>query len=154
MFRHVTVLMLAATVCALAAARAPAQKPSQLPADVTLIVLPPGGLRIERVFRDNQPLVRLSVGKTIVEARALFLGDGKGALQVEALKEGMHWVPVEVPPGQNGRGTVVRAVQTYKPGTVIGAEAFLTVDQLRAGSVYVMTPSINFEFGPGARARR
>ncbi len=117
-------------------------RPADLPDGVIFIALPPGDLRMEDVERNGKPLLRFSVGKTVVEARELFLGDGKGALHFEATKMGIH----DVPPG-GGEGGYISGVQTYGEGTVLGTKGgFLKVTQLKTGSIYLIAPSIRFVF--------
>jgi hypothetical protein len=98
---------------------------------------------MERVVKKGKLILRLTVGKTIVEARTLFLGDGKNATQFEAIKEGIHWAS---PRGE--KGFVTDGVITHEPGSTIGVEGgrFISVDHLKPGNVYVTTPSIKFEF--------
>jgi hypothetical protein len=123
----------------------PGQEPLALPEGVTHVALPPGALKIERIFRNKKPLLRLSVDKTVIEGRSLFLGDGKNALEYEATKEGVHHVSRTRP-----KGFVIDGVEVNEPGSTLGALGgnFITVDQLKPGSVYLTTPSIKFEFKP------
>ena len=61
------------------------------------------------------------------------------------MKEGVHW-----PSSKGEQGFIVGGVTTYSPGSTLGVlnGDFLTVDQLKAGSIYVTTPSLKFEFDP------
>jgi hypothetical protein len=85
----------------------------------------------------------VSVDKTVIEARDVFIGDGKAATKYEALKEGIHWAS---PTGE--RGFIVDGVIEEHPGsstTVTGRDIF-TLAELKPGSLYLTTPSINYEF--------
>ena len=138
------------TILACSAPGLGAQEGLVLPDGVTHVALPPGELRMENVVRNGKPLLRLTVGKTVIETRTIFLGNGKGATHYEAIKEGMHWVPPE-----GGKGFVVDGVQTFEPGNTIGEPSpnFIRVQNLKPGSIYITTQSIKFEFGPGAKAK-
>ena len=123
------------------------QEGPKIPDGVIHVKLPPGNIRMERKYRDGKPLLRFSVGQTVIEARSLFLGDAKGVQQFEAIKEGMHWVR-----GKGGKGTVTDGVEIHTPGALITVRGnFLRVDELKAGSLYVTTPSIIFDFGPASK---
>src|SRR5262249_28751383 len=102
---------------------------------------------LERVVRKGNPLLRISVGRNVIQARTIFLGDYKGASQYEAINEGVHHVP---PKG--GRGFISDPGWSAE-GSSIGAEDFLTLDKLKAGSVFVTTPSIQFLWGPAAKPK-
>ncbi len=121
-----------------------------VPDGVTHVALPPGDLRLENFVRNGKPVLRLTVGKTVIETRTIFLGDGKGATVYEATKEGAHWVPPE-----GGKGFVVDGAQIFASGSTIGEPSpnFITVQKLKPGSVYVTTPSIKFQWGPEAKAK-
>ena len=62
-------------------AKAPSPK---LPNGVIWLKLPPGTVSIENTLKDGVPVLRLSVGKTVLEAPTLFLGDRFGATKYEA----------------------------------------------------------------------
>jgi hypothetical protein len=120
-----------------------AQEALSLPDGVTHIVLPPGTLQVKRVFKGGKPLLRLNVGKTVIHARSLFLGDGKHATKFEAVKGGI----------QRARGKksdVFDGDIIYDPGDTIEVlgGGYVKVDQLKPGSVYLTTPSIKFKFKP------
>jgi hypothetical protein len=120
-----------------------AQEALKLPEGVTHVALPPGALTMKRIFKNGKPLLRVSVGRTVIHARELFLGDGVGALKYEAVKEGIHH------PRPGGRkGPVVGVESISDPGTTFigGIGTYWGVEQLKAGSVYLTTPSIKFEF--------
>jgi hypothetical protein len=124
--------------CIAASATCAAQQSPDLPEGVIHVALPPGTLKIENIARKERYLIRVTVGKTVIESRTVFLGDGKGAQEIEATKEGMHWVS----PGRK-KGFVMDGVQTHEPGSTIGVlegAPFLTVANLKAGSVYLTTP--------------
>jgi hypothetical protein len=105
--------------CALTAASASCAEEEyvKLPEGVIHVVLPPGEVKIEDTIKNGKPLLRLSASKAVIVARRLFLGDGKGATEVEATNEGMHW------PHPNGKkGFVLHGEMTHEPGATIGAE--------------------------------
>ncbi len=151
---------MAAAVGLLLAADAPkkdeAPKPAKeekegpnLPEGVIYVALPPGTVTWERIFKQGKPLLRVSVGQTVIEARNLFIGGGKAATEFEATKEGIHW-----PSAKGGKRSLMKdGSVTYEPGATIGALEgnFLTVDQLKPGSVYLTTPSTKFDFRPGVK---
>jgi len=117
---------------------------AKIPEGVIHVQLPRGAFRIENIERDGKPLLRLTAGRTVIEAQTLFLGDAKGVQQIEAIKEGMHWVR---PNG--GKGGIIDGGMEFEPGSTVGTLAtavHLTVDQMKAGSLYVTTTSINFEW--------
>lgn len=123
-----------------------AQEGPKLPDGVILVKLPPGEMRKENIIRNGKPILRVTVGKTIIETRELFLGDGKGAIQIEAIKEGMHWVPAS-----GGKGFIFDGSDTSAPGSEIHMEHFLPVEKLKPGSLYITTPSIIFRWGKDAK---
>ncbi len=99
---------------------------------------------MQYTVKNGKPILRLTAGKAVVEARAVFLGDGKFATQFEATKEGIHWAPTK----KGAKGPVVDGQITHEPGSTIGVLGgdYLTVAQLKPGSVYITTPSIKFDF--------
>src|SRR5689334_5864347 len=73
-------------------APAPATKDEiVLPEGVIHVSLPPGVIEWERIFKSGKPLLRVTVGKTVIEARNVFIGDGKAAAEAEATRDGIHW---------------------------------------------------------------
>jgi hypothetical protein len=119
-----------------------AQERSGLPAGVTRITLPPGEVTLEFVKSKKTPTVKIIVGQTVIEGERLFLGDGKVAMEVEATKEGMHF-----PSSTGKKGLVLEGEWTNQPGAVIDLGTdYLGLDQLKAGSVYVITPSVKFRY--------
>ncbi len=90
--------------------------------------------------------MRVTFGKTVIEAKNIFLGDAKGVQQFEAIKEGMHWVPAK-----GGKGFVIGGVHKHEPGSSIAVEDYLKVENLKAGSLYVTTPSVKFLWGADAK---
>jgi hypothetical protein len=118
-----------------------AQDASKLPDGVIHVALPPGVVTMENVIRDGKPILRLSVDKTIVEAKTIFMGDFKGALEYEATTDGINWKR------PSGKGNLMGVKMIEQPGSTSGAEEFLTINRLKAGSVYVTTPSLKFVFG-------
>jgi hypothetical protein len=123
----------------------PAQEALILPEGVTHVALPPGTLTMERIMKNGKPLLRLTVGKTVICGRTLFLGDGKHAMQFDATKEGILWAR----PGGK-KGPVIDGTDTYAPGSTLGAKdgEYYKVGELKAGSVYLTTPSVKFKFSP------
>ena len=56
----------------------------KLPEGVIHVALPPGTIHLERVFnKKGEPLLRVSVGEMVIEARHVFIGDGKAATEYE-----------------------------------------------------------------------
>ncbi|HZT79053.1 MAG TPA: HEAT repeat domain-containing protein [Gemmataceae bacterium] len=122
-----------------------------LPEGVCYVALPPGTVRWERVFRQGRPLLRVSVGRTVVESRNVFIGDGKAATMYEATKEGIHWPTIK-----GGRGPLLKdGTMTWEPGGGIGVEGgdFLIVDRLKSGVVYLTTPDTRFDFQPAPKVK-
>ena len=141
---------LAIVGCILAATPLPCSTEEylDLPEGVIHVALPPGAIKMEYTVKNGKPLLRLTAGKAVIEARTVFLGDGKAATQFEATKEGIHW-----PSAKGEKGFVVDGEITHEPGSTIGVLGgdYLTVDQLKPGSVYVTTPSIKFDFRPAPK---
>jgi hypothetical protein len=148
MFHYCRVLGVAAVFCGTAFAHSSVQEQPALADGVIHVALPPGKVRMENIVRGGKPLLRLTVGKTVIETRTLFLGDSKGVQQFEAIKEGMHWVPAK-----GGKGFVIDGVDAREPGSTIAVEDYLKVENLKAGSLYVTTPSINFLWGAAAKPK-
>ena len=150
------VLLMAASLL-LAAGDPTKEKPAKeekegpnLPEGVIHVSLPPGTIHWERIFRNGKPLLRVSVGKTVIEARNVFIGDGKAATEYEATKEGIHW-----PSAKGERGPVVGGM-TWGAGTTgVPPGDFHPADKLKPGSVYLTTqdPRMKFVFPPAAKAR-
>jgi hypothetical protein len=108
-----------------------AQERSNLPDGVIHVALPPGPFRIENFVRNKKPLLRVSVGKSAIETRTLFLGDFKGVQQVEATKRGMHWVPAKC-----GEGPYMDGVNEFeRDSTIIAAP--VNLGKLKAGSLFL-----------------
>jgi hypothetical protein len=141
MYRYVTVMVTAALVLA---AVCSGQEAPNLPEGVTHIALPPGTVKMENITKNGKPVLRLTVGKLVIRARDLYIGDGKHATKYEATKEGVHWA------GPSGKKGGVTTGYIHGPGSTIEVQGrdFWTVDQLKPGSVYLTTPSIKFDFTP------
>ncbi|MBI2806765.1 MAG: hypothetical protein HYX68_17435 [Planctomycetes bacterium] len=122
----------------------------KLPEGVIHVELPRGELHMEHLARADRPLVRLSVGKTIIEGRTFFLGDAKGATKFHAEKDGIHWEPAR---GGKDFTFGLGSVSTRQPGSTISDPDFFALDKLKAGSVFLTTPSIRFKFGKKAVPR-
>jgi hypothetical protein len=162
--RYFILFGVATSVAWLAAAgRAPAQEPPALPEGVTHVALPPGEVRLEYVVRGGKPLLRISAGEAVIETRTVFLGDAKAVLQVEATKKGMRYrakgdkgedgfflkgADIYHPGSRIGVRPSLQLAEADPPGTYIITPAVMTVDELKAGSIYVTTPSIIFDGGP------
>ena len=123
-------------------------KDLQLPEGVIHVALPPGEVRMENIVRNGKPLIRVTVDKTVIEARSMFFGNAKGATHYEAIKEGIHWAPAS-----GGKGGVIDGVKFIVPGNTIGDPDFHHLEKLKAGSLFMTTPSIRFLFGPEAKAK-
>ena len=96
----------------------------KLPEGIIHVQLPPGQLRIDNIIRDDKPILRVTVGKTVIETRSLFLGNDKGATQYEATKEGLHWVR-----GIGGKGNIVGIAIIQEPGSAINDEDFVPLNK-------------------------
>jgi hypothetical protein len=141
-------LALAALICAVGFAQLSAQERPGLPDGVIHVALPPGAVRLEKIDRKGKPLLRVSVGKTVIEARNIFLGDFKGATEYEATKDGVHWVR---PGGKEG--PVFGGVQTHEPGSEIAVQDYVKVENLKAGSLFITTPTVKFLWGADAKPK-
>ncbi|SRR5579884_1760076 len=150
MNRLIVTLMFAGCALAVTPRLCPAEENLDLPEGVIHVALPPGAIKLERILKKGKPILRLTAGKAIVEARSVFLGDGKAATQFEATKEGIHW-----PSAKGEKGFVTDGEIIHEPGSTIGVLGgdYLTVDQLKPGSVYVTTPSIKFDFQPATKPK-
>jgi hypothetical protein len=128
----------------------PVEDRPQLPDGVIHVALPPGELHIENISRFGKPLIRLSVDKTVIEAQTMFFGDSKGATKYESTKEGIHWAPAS-----GGKGFIFAngGVSVRKPGSTIGDPDFYALNRLKAGNVFLSTPSVRFVFGAEAKVR-
>ena len=122
----------------------------RLPDGVIHVALPPGEVRMENIARNGKVFIQLSAGKTVIEAQTMFLGDSKGATRFESTKEGIHWAPAS-----GGKGFIFGngSPSTREPGSTIGDPDFYALDKLKAGSVFLTTPSVRFVFGPDAKPR-
>jgi hypothetical protein len=118
-----------------AGAKAKKHDGPNLPDGVTHVALPAGKVRMENT-RDEKPSYRVSAGKTVIETREFFFGDGKGAGHWEATKQGAGNVAV------------------HYSGSSLVYQQFLRVDKLKPGSLYLTTPSIVFEWGIDAGPKR
>jgi hypothetical protein len=108
-----------------------------LPEGVIHVSLPPGTIEWVRVFNKNgEPLLRVSVGKTVIEARHVFIGDGKAATEYEATKDGILWPSVK-----SRKGPLLKdGGMSWESGTTgVAPGDFLAVDKLKPGSLYLTT---------------
>jgi hypothetical protein len=142
MHRGTSKLLILGWVFAVCASPCAAEEFLSLPDGVTHVALPPGTLKVAYKVKDGKPLLRVSVGETAVEARTIFLGDGKAATRFEATKEGVRWVSTK------GETSLTISEMVSEPGSTIGVQGggFLELHELKPGSVYVTTPSIKFTF--------
>ena len=117
---------------------AKAQAP-KLPDGVTYVKLPPGSLRMEFINRHGAGVVRVSVDKMFVEARTLFLGDGKGVMRFDARQDGIEWAL------SDDRKIPVGSHTLNEAGSELwGQAAANTIEKLKGGSIYLTTPSLHF----------
>ena len=112
-----------------------APEPLKLPEGVILVKLPPGEVRMETIQRGGKPILRVTVGKTVIEAKGLYFGDGNGA-------------------GYWDSATLGASTITHFPGSSINQEDYSPLEKLKAGSLFITTPSIRFLFGPDAIPKR
>ena len=113
-----------------------------LPAGVIHVTLPPGDIKIEYTVKDKKPLLRITVGQTVIVAHTVFFGDGKNAKQMSAAEDGIH----RVSPG--GGDIVTDGSIEWSGGTHTFVGGYISVDQLKRGSVYLTTPTVKFKFQP------
>jgi hypothetical protein len=123
--------------------------------EVKTIKLPPGDVKWENVKTKDGMIIRVTCGKNTTEGKCLFYGDGKVAIKVVATDEGMEFVhawgmegPGESSGSLDGDGKwfVINGSQTDKPGMIWLLEPDApTAGDLKAGNVYIVTPSIKFE---------
>ena len=99
--------------------------PGKLPDGVIHVRLPPGEFIVEDIERDGKILLRITAGKTVIETNRFFIGDGNGAALVEAPEKRLN------------------NKLTNEPGSSLDYAKFVTVDKLKAGSLYVTTPSVH-----------
>ncbi len=132
----------------------PAQKPAaqeapKVPEGVILVALPPGDVWLANVEREKKPVLRLTCGKLVIEAKTMYFGDQKGAIQIETIKEGMHWVPPE-----GGRGVAINGSMQLNGGANrVESPKYLRPHQLPPGSVFIISPTVRFLFGVEATPR-
>ena len=117
-------------------AKAPGPK---LPDGVIHVRLPPGTFNLKPVKLNDKVFIRITVGKTIIETQKFYFGDRWGCMQFEVVKDEIHW----------WAGTL--AGKTTPPGsTSYMAAEYVTVDQLKPGSLLVTSPSFDFRWGKDA----
>src|SRR5262245_37336647 len=93
MKRHMPFALLATLLVAADAPQAgPAGRVIELPEGVTHVALAPGEVQWENVRTKGGMILRVTAGKTAVEGRRLFYGDGKLAVEIAATAEGMHFI--------------------------------------------------------------
>ncbi|MFO0928443.1 MAG: hypothetical protein U0736_15685 [Gemmataceae bacterium] len=99
--------------------------PGKLPPGVISIRLAPGGFTVEDIERDGKILLRITAGKTVIETKSYYLGDGCGATLVEAPERRLN------------------NVQMNEPGSNLLYEAVIPITKLKAGSLYITSPDVN-----------
>ena len=98
--------------------------PGKLPEGVIHVRLPPGEFSVEDVERDGKIVLRITAGKTVIETKSFFIGDGNGAALVQAPDKRLN------------------NKQINEPGSSLYYEEFVPVEKLKAGSLYITTPSV------------
>src|SRR6266542_279684 len=88
------IFALAVSACAVVAipCSCSADEHLDLPDGVTHVAIPRGDGKIEYTVKDKKPLLRITVGQTVIVAQTVFFGDGKNAKQMSAAEDGIHWV--------------------------------------------------------------
>jgi hypothetical protein len=124
---------------------------------VRRIPLPPGVVKWENVRTKDGMIVRVTAGQVVVEGKHLFYGDGKVAMEVEAMDKGMQFLRVVGSGGWSEssgtlgvrKGFVIDGTRTEGPRAVWFLDAdHLKADELKPGSIYLITPSVKFEYKP------
>ena len=110
--------------------------PGKLPDGVIHLRLPPGEFSVEDIEREGKIILRITAGKTVIETKSFFIGDGTGAALVQA------------PSKRLGNK------ETNEPGSSLYYEDFISVEKLKAGSFYVTTPSVNVRWFKSAQPRK
>ena len=98
--------------------------PGKLPEGVIHVKLPPGEFIVEDIERDGNILLRITAGKTVIETKSFFIGDGDGAALQQAPEKRLN------------------NKQVNEPGSSLYYGSFIKVEKLKAGSLYVTTPSV------------
>ena len=116
--------------------KAPSPK---LPDGVIHVKLPPGTFDLKPVKVNGKLLMRITVGKTIIETQKFYLGYRWGCTPYEVIKDEIHcWI-----------GTL--AGMTAEPGSSTFMERdYVRVDQLKPGSLLVTSPSFVYRWGKDA----
>jgi hypothetical protein len=159
MKRHLPFALLATLLVAADAPQTgPAGQQIELPEGVTHVALPPGAVQWENVRAKDGMILRVTAGKTTVEGKRLYYGDGKLAVEIAATAEGMHfvqWTGWKGPGKQRisgnmnfsvKHGIVIDGEHVDEPGVIWCVEPNgPKPGELKPGSVYITTPSIKFE---------
>ena len=98
--------------------------PGKLPEGVIHLRLAPGEFSVEDVERDGKIILRITAGKTVIETKSFFIGDGNGAALVQAPKQRLGNKEIN------------------EPGSSLYYEDFVPVEKLKPGSFYITTPSV------------
>jgi hypothetical protein len=112
-----------------------------LPEGVIHIKLPPGVLEIKPTKVNGKSMIRITAGKSLIETSKFYLGDRWGCTQFEIAGDVIHWIPPKGGMGDTLAGMV------KQPGTAYYSQSFVALDQLKAGSVLLTSPSFVFRWG-------
>lgn len=147
--RRATMLIVAPFFLAAIPPLCPAADYLELPAGVIHVALPPGDMKIEYTVKNKKPLLRISVGQTVVQARTVFFGDGKHATEYEAREDGIHCYLSK----KDRKGFVITGEIEASVGSseILEDGLYYRVDELKPGSIYLTTPSISFRFKRAAK---
>jgi hypothetical protein len=135
------------------AAPLPVPAEPDVPAGVVKVTVPAGTVTWNWIGpkerASGRPTLRFTVGQTVVQADRIFIGDGKMATLYEATEEGIHWAS---PTGRKGFIFHHTMVWENGSGSIDVGNNYWTPDQLKPGSVYVVTRSIKFDYEVRAKA--
>jgi hypothetical protein len=122
-----------------------AKAPSpNLPDGVIHVRLPPGTFDMKPIKLNGKPMIRILVGKTIIETERFFFGDRWGCEQFEAIGDIIHWMPPKGGMGDRLAG------MSKEPGAGYFSQSYVPLDQLKSGSLLVTSPSFVFRWGKDA----
>jgi hypothetical protein len=124
-------------------------------AEVKRIALPAGPVRWENFKTKDGMILSVTAGPVVVAGKRLFYGDGTVAMEVEATPEGMEFLRVSGIQGPSesigdfsrGRdGFLIDGTRKDLPGArwFLGRN-YLLATELTPGSIYLITPSIQFD---------
>ena len=110
--------------------------PGKLPEGVIHVRLPPGEFIVEDIKRDGKIILRITAGKTVIETNKFYMGDGNGAALEEA-------------PEKHLNNKIINS-----PGSSLFYEKFIGVEKLKAGSLYITTPSVHVGWFKSVRPQK